>query len=106
MKQKFRIPDSFQLHGITFAVRYDSNLCRDTDHTGEARYRTAEIVLNAPNTNWPPQNLLDQTFCHELVHMILNEMQSKLHSDESHVDLFASLLHQFLITAEYGEDTK
>ena len=41
---------------------------------------------------------LQQVFCHELVHAVLDEMKHKISYDEKFVDNFGSLLHQALQT--------
>ena len=100
------VPTSFNLHGMTIQVRYDKNLIRNDDNTGEARYRSGEIVLCDPSTMWCTPEQFEQVFYHELVHMILHQMHNKLHEDEDFVDLFASLLHQALQTMTFEPITK
>ena len=45
----------------------------------------------------------EQTFCHELVHWILNVMSEDEKHDEQFVETFSMLLHQALTTMEYAK---
>jgi hypothetical protein len=97
-----RIPQSFMLHGQKISVIYEPPLVYKNGNRGEARFSTNQIALqNNSDGNPIPQSSIEQTFCHEMVHYILNEMGNKLKDDERFVDLFASLLHQALVTMEY-----
>lgn len=102
---EMRIPQSFSLHGQKISVVYEPPLVYKNGNRGEARFSTNQIALqNNGDGNPIPQSTIEQTFCHELVHFILNEMCNKLKDDERFVDLFASLLHQGLSTMEYEKD--
>jgi len=93
------IPTSFQLLGQTITVRVQPDLSYDADATGQARYRSNEIVLQKSTPGWQmPRGKLEQVYLHEVVHHILYQMGHKLFDDEKFVDLFASMLHQVLIT--------
>ena len=87
-----RIPKTFQLAGAEWVVLQipDYNvlgLCsRDN--------RTITLKQNIP------QELKQQTFCHELVHAIKFMMGEAEGHDEKEVDVFATFLHHFLISAE------
>jgi hypothetical protein len=103
MKQVLRIPSSFELHGMTYNIKMLDNLAAEDDRAGEIAYRYNEIrIQNVMKGVSIDENRQGQVFCHELVHAILDEMQSKLRSDETFVDLFGSLLHQALITCAYS----
>lgn len=91
------IPRRFKLLGITYTV----SLVAPTDwHSTEAvglfdstRNHIAVLAGN-PDAN-------AQAFWHECVHAILKAMgKSKLYEDEAFVDLFASMIHQIIVTSE------
>ena len=104
MKRLLPIPESLELHGITYRVRKIENLTVNTDNLGEAGYRLGEIKLQSVLPGTPMRDdRQGQVFCHELVHVILHEMHDKRRDEEAFVDLFASLLHQALITAQYED---
>jgi hypothetical protein len=86
------IPQEFQLGGITWKVEAVPLL---PVHLGECDSMTATIKLDPT----PAQQFKEQTFCHELVHAIMYSMgyHTKPH-DETFVDGFATMLHQFLNT--------
>lgn len=107
MRKPFQIPESFQLHGQTIKVIWDETLQSKNDARGEAHLRNNEIHLQSSTSSVPnPVTDVEQAYCHELVHWILNQMNHKLNRDEAFVNLFASLLHQALITSEYGKGKK
>lgn len=94
-----QIPETFQLHGQTINVKLDSTLTNRTDNRGEALPRTNEIRLQCSSNSIPiPQTLIEQTFCHELVHFLLIHAESEKGDDEKFVNLIGSLLHQALST--------
>lgn len=107
MRKPFQIPESFQLHGQVIKVIWDETLQAKNDARGEAHLRNNEIHLQSHTSSVPnPVTDIEQAFCHELVHWILNQMNHKLNGNEPFVNLFASLLHQALVTAEYGKGRK
>ncbi len=106
MKRLLPIPMSLELHGIAYRVHKLAELTVNTDNLGEAGYRLGEIKLQAVLPGTPMrEDRQGQVFCHELTHVILHEMHDKKRDDEAFVDLFASLLHQALTSAEYTNDT-
>jgi len=95
-----KIPKQFKLLGQTIKVRNKRRLLFDNDSWGCSIFRTNQIQLlkktksNPINKEWK-----EQSFCHELVHMILDRAgEEELCSNEKLVDLLGSLLHQFLKT--------
>lgn len=104
MKRRMEIPERFELHGITYRVIYKEDLITDHDNLGEANYRKGEVVLQSVVRGVGlTEERQGQVFCHELVHHILRHMRHRIRDDEVFVDLFASLLHQALVSAEYPE---
>ena len=93
-----KIPKSFQLLGRTIRVEFRDDLVQTADNQGEAHYRKDRIYIQ-PNAKGFPRSKeqVEATFCHELVHFILSEMEEeKLRQDERFVGLFSGLLHQAL----------
>jgi predicted SprT family Zn-dependent metalloprotease len=107
MRKTFQIPESFQLHGQTIRVIWVETLQAKNDARGEAHLRSNEIHLQSHTASVPnPPTDIEQAFVHELIHWILNQMNHKLNNNEAFVNLFASLLHQALTTAEYRKGKK
>jgi len=49
-----------------------------------------------------PDSIIEHTFFHEVVHIILDSMgEYKLSSNEKFVDVFAGMLHQVIKTSKY-----
>lgn len=99
------IPKKFKLFGETITVEYVSNLIEKEGRMGQSVYRENKIQLLDINNDiysTKPFMHIEQTFYHELVHFILTKMNlNDLSEDEKFVDVFASLLHQVIVTAEY-----
>lgn len=98
-----KIPNNFKLFNHKITVKNYDHLIRDTTHCGESRYNWKEIVLD----NNGLRTFKEQTFLHEVVHMILDHMnEGQLSQDEKFVNTFSELLYQFLETSEYkkGKD--
>ena len=101
------IPESFQLHGQTFVVKEDATLANRTDNRGETKPRTNEIILQITTETVPiPQTMVEQTFCHELMHCLLIHAESKMGDDEKFVNLMGNLLHQAWSTMVYPKEEK
>lgn len=90
------IPKSFQLHGHTIRVRI----------VPRSKWRHGKDVVGI----WIPDKLridllsdpietqIQATFCHELTHALLDQMNHELSHDEVFVDNFGALLMQALVT--------
>ena len=85
------IPAQFQLLGHTVKVVI----------VPKKRWRRLGIEGHwSPNHNkisileTVPEERIQQVFCHEMCHAILDAMNSPLSQDEAFVDNFAGLLHQ------------
>lgn len=88
---------SFQLAGKKYKVKLSSH---DSDNLGTTRSPLGEIEIQ---TIWKgkkvPEDSQEQTFYHELVHCILDDIgQVELSCDEVFVQNFGKLLHQFILT--------
>jgi hypothetical protein len=98
-----RIPRSFQLLGHTIrveilSVRAWQELGEKYDFDDAVGYfsPTDKLVLIKRGV----QSEMLHTFAHELLHAILDSMNSKLSNDEVFVDNFGGLLAQALATFE------
>lgn len=90
------IPKSFHLGGKKIKVSKVSNLLTTQDAFGLARFRENDILLQS--TDFPEDNI-EQTFYHELVHMILHFInEQELNGNEQFVDNFSQYLYQFMKT--------
>lgn len=97
------IPKSFKLHGQKITVNFVPNLMYKHDAFGYAIYHENSIELQPSTIENPiPQEVLEETFIHEMIHHIIDHIGGKyredLRSDEEFVDKFAKLLHQALTT--------
>lgn len=88
----------FQLGAKNYTVKYK---LEDDDYMGLAKPVDCEIVLcEHVGGDKIIDSQLEQTFFHELVHCILFDIGKRDESDdESFVQSFALLLHQFWRTA-------
>ncbi len=100
-----KIPKRFKLFGQTIEVEIQEHLNDKTDCRGQTRYRENKIFLQRIDNKYysRPDTSIEQTFCHELVHWILQLMHNKLDEDEAFIEVFSSLIHQAMATAEYEE---
>jgi len=101
------IPKSFKLFNQTITVHYDSEMLLKDDNFGLCSYRQNKIFLQPSSETTPiTKEQLEQTFYHELVHMLLyhggeDDYSPALHKKEYLVDRIGQLLHQALSTAEF-----
>jgi len=90
------IPKEFTLIGKKITVEH-GNAKLDKDVHGEARYLEDKIILS--DNDELSERFKLQTFYHEVVHFILNEMgEAKLNNNEKFVDIFSKLLTEFYLT--------
>jgi Zn-dependent peptidase ImmA (M78 family) len=95
-----KIPKKFKLFGQEIKVVFDNELQLKEDHVGLANYRKNLIILD--NNVTREQSQIEQTFLHELIHFICEELgENELQKNEKLVDLIANLLHQAFETMEY-----
>jgi hypothetical protein len=85
-----KIPKSFILGNVTWDVKYPYEL--PEDRIGECEHYTAEIRL----ADIKKRCILEQTYCHEVIHAILYSMGFSDNHDEEFVDSFSVFLHQYL----------
>ena len=86
------IPEFTWLMGMKITTEFDGTLCARKQLIGEADYRQQKIVLDDSVCT---QEILEQSYIHELVHWILFLMnRQELRNDEDFVDTFAHLIYQ------------
>lgn len=93
------IPKQFNILGHVVKVTYDDNL----EGMGEAYNSLNYIKLSKfLKGDELPLSVIEHTYFHELVHVILDSMgEDRLSSSEKFVDTFSGLLHQALKTSKY-----
>lgn len=97
------VPKSFEIFGQTITVVFVDNLARERDVDGEAHHRLNEIrIQKNTNGNFRTDEQIDETFWHEVTHVILEKLQyHKLNNDEQFVGRFGSALQQVIKTSKY-----
>lgn len=86
------IPNEFTLGGLKWKVVRRKRL---KDKYGDCDLQNQTIRI----LDTLPQELKEQTFCHELVHAIKYAMGKTDHNEED-TDIFATFLHQYLTSAK------
>ncbi len=94
------IPKSFDILGHTYKVKYvkkiDSKGSRGDVDTGKKIIRILK-----PNKG-ATQDVIDETFYHEMIHAVLDELEYlELSKDEVFVERVARVLHQVFKSAKY-----
>ena len=99
-RNKFKIPETFDLGFRTINVWYDPKLIDNDDSPlGTNALGTGDIYLQPPIKDKIDNDEVCRTFCHELIHGILYSMgEAELCVNERHVDGFATYLMQFMIS--------
>jgi len=91
------IPEKFKLSGKTVQVIIDDDYCNDNKYLGEADFTEKLITLcNKYSGKKLSKKSKEQTYFHELVHMILDSMgKDRLKWNEDFVELFAQRLYEY-----------
>ena len=99
------IPKSFKLFGSTVKVIFDNKRMNDIKAYGYFEYGEQKITLsNKDGVDTLSEDRIEECFYHEKVHAILDAMHEReLSNNEKFVDVFAKLLRQSDITAEYNK---
>lgn len=97
-----KIPKQFKLFGQTITVEYTNKLVTDNDSVGHAVYRENKIILQKATEGIPrAKEMIEQTFFHELFHLVFNFIgESELRDNEKLIDVISALFHQFICTSE------
>lgn len=100
---KIKIPKQFQLFGMTISVEFNNEKCKDHNAFGISYTGSCKIYLtNKDENGLIPKEKIEKVFFHELTHFIFNSIyEFDLDENEKLVNLFGSLLHQFLKTSKY-----
>jgi len=100
---KIKIPKRFKLFGQTIKVVFDNKVGELDEAKGLAEYRKSQITIQpASNDNCITDEMIEETFFHELIHWILYKLdEDKLRSNEKFVSEVSQLLHQAFQTMEY-----
>lgn len=98
-----RIPKSFKLFGTEIEIIFDTKRCDQNECWGLASFKERQIVLTKEaNGTKLSKEIIEQTFYHELMHMIMEVMEERdLRTNEKFINISSSLLHQAFKTAEY-----
>lgn len=97
---------SFQIGAKTYTVELEKNEQRYKDKKDDLLGRAMSplgkiVVWNEWDGGKMPNDQIEQTIFHEMVHTILNEMNRfNLSEDEEFVQTFSLLLHQAIRTAK------
>jgi hypothetical protein len=97
----FKVPCAFSLGGSRITVEEKEQVDNDPSCDGLAIYGKLLVQLRSGLSG----DYRDYVFLHEMVHHILNQMQSKK-NEEVFVCQFATFLHQALKTMEYSDDER
>lgn len=92
--KRLNIPRRFRLHGHQITVRIVPLAKWQNPKNAVGMWDPAKHRIDLRNDLTDTQ--LQQVFCHELVHAVLDEMKHKISYDEKFVDNFGSLLQQAL----------
>lgn len=88
------IPKVVKFLGVEWTVEQVEDLCHDNNNLAEIKYRTHQIILQKPvagyKTSVPNSEI---SFLHELVHLLLKEMDYDICEDEKFVDMLARFLY-------------
>lgn len=84
------IPKKVEIFGKIYKIILVDNLLEKEKYYGIISYNNQNIKLDKNL----PENLLNQTFMHEIIHMILEEIGEKDLNNEKFVDLFSNALYQ------------
>lgn len=95
-----RIPKSFELFSQKITVEFKDGLYCDGECFGKAYPDQNKIILHGKGEKLP-DGKIEQAFLHELVHLILYNVEPDIWRNERIVDNIAGFLHQALKTAKY-----
>jgi hypothetical protein len=92
--KRLAIPRQFHLHGHRITVRIVPLAKWRHPKVAVGMWDPTDHIIDLRNDLGDTE--LQQVFCHELVHAVLDEMKHKISYDEKFVDNFGSLLQQAL----------
>lgn len=91
------IPERFRLNKKVILIIVDDDYCNDNEYLGEADFTEKLITLcDRYKGKRLTKKIKEQTYFHELVHMILDSMgKERLKYDENFVEMFAQRLYEY-----------
>jgi hypothetical protein len=100
---EFKIPVSFEVGGKTYKVIFDEDLSHEKNKHGECwPARTLIKLQDGTKGEKLSQDYVNETFCHELVHVILDEAgREDLSRNEKIVTPCGLILYQILKTMKF-----
>jgi len=98
-----KIPKNFKLFANTINVVFDTPSLQAQSILGESNLCGSEIsIATSYKGDHVTEDVINDTFYHEKVHMILDTMREyELSQNEKFVDVFSKLLRQADETAQY-----
>lgn len=97
----FRIPSKFSLGGLNYEVKITPELNNGEDYGEWDGAGCVITIAESARLDHLSRERMEQVFCHELTHAILNFIgNEKLNDNEVFVDTFAQGLYQAIKTME------
>ena len=101
------IPDSFKIFDIEYKIVYDKFLYMNTGYYGNVDYLNHIITIQDPEVGFFSEKFLEKIFCHELFHVILNEISElDLRDNEDFVIVMGNALQQIINSFEFKKKDK
>lgn len=102
--KRLPIPKTFKLFGHTIRVARNKKMDTELDARGwigMSEFTKNRIGLHRSETEFHPE-VLEQTFWHEAVHMLLDKLNyTELSRDEDFVNRVSEAIYQILTTSKY-----
>lgn len=98
---KLKIPKTYRLGATKCVVELVEKIeCDDKIIMGDwdCEHNKIRLATKSSTGSEVSDDRLGHTYCHELVHSILDAMGHKLSNDEGFVDAFGKYLHQYLVS--------
>ena len=95
---KIKIPQKIEVLGSTIDIVWDNDYCERSNLLGEADNNHNRILLKEKHENiLIKDDALEETFIHELVHLVFRKIGRKdLYDDETLVESLSNTLHQVI----------
>ncbi len=97
---QLKIPKTFKLGNVKYRVEFAPNLADESSRLFGLFDPDENVIYLDEGVR---DDKMGHTFCHELVHALLEAMGHELYEDEEFVDTFGLFLHQYL-TTQYGKN--
>lgn len=107
MKRELNLPNKIELFGQTIGIEYslDQLFEGEEESDGLAYFNRNKIYIYKPKDR--PQSTLDMIYLHELTHFMVYYASgdSKVTYHEPFIQATSVLIHQFLLTADYRNES-